>query len=393
VRLLVASDTPFLPPTAGNRRRIREMIEFLGAAGVEVGLVLLPAVDRAEWDEAGMRARVPSLRVAEPALGARVRDRLRRLAPGPPASRPIPVDAWCPRWFRAAVRRHAEEWRADAVLVEYVYLSACLPGLPERVLRLVDTHDVMHRRVDAYAGAGLAPRWFHTSAAEERRGLARADVVLAIREEEAAVLRALVPEAEVLTVPHGCPVAPAPPARALPGRLLFVGSYNDLNVEGLRWFADRVWPALCARRPGVELHVCGTIAAKLGAPPAGVRVRGALPALDEEYAAARVVIDPVAWGTGQPIKVIEALAHGRPVVSRRAAPAGTEDAVVEARDEHAFAAAIAGLLDDDAGWRRRAAAAAGAAAAVRCAPEAAFGPLLARLRAGRRPPAGPQKST
>src|SRR4029450_5080367 len=55
MRVLVASDTPFLPPTAGNRRRIHEMIGFLAGAGVEVGVVMLPAADRHEWDEAGVR--------------------------------------------------------------------------------------------------------------------------------------------------------------------------------------------------------------------------------------------------------------------------------------------------------------------------------------------------
>lgn len=386
MRLLVLSDTPFLPPTAGNRRRIAELLTFLGDSGIELGMLMLPAVDRAEWDEGAMRQRLARFEVAEPPLLARALARLwtraRRAGARPGQNdAPIPLDAWCPRWFRARVRRLARSWKPDAVMAEYVYLSACLDGLDRRVLRLLDTHDLMHRRGAAYAAAGVAPQWFHTSAAEERRGLARADVVLAIHEEEARVLRDMVPATEVLTVGHGCIVEPLPPEAARPGRLLVVASYNDLNVRGLLWFLQAVWPALRAARPGVELHVCGSIAAKLPPMPSGIFVRGVVPSLRDEYAQARVAIDPVPWGTGQPIKVVEALAHGRPVVSRRAAPEGLEEGVLVAEDAAAFAAAVLGLLDDRGRWADVARAAARAASA-RVSREVAFGPLLARLRAG-----------
>src|SRR4030095_9837594 len=113
-------------------------------------------------------------------------------------ARPLDVDAWCPPWFRARVERVADEWAAAAVIAAYVYQSACRDALGERTLRMIDTHDLMHRRAAVYAGAGLAPQWFHTTIEEERRGLVRADVVLAMHEGEAAELRAIVPGAEVL---------------------------------------------------------------------------------------------------------------------------------------------------------------------------------------------------
>jgi glycosyltransferase involved in cell wall biosynthesis len=384
MRLLVVSDTPFLPPTAGNRQRISELLAFLADAGIELGMLMIPAVDRPEWDEEAMRRRLARFEVAEPPASARLLARLRALVPGarpPESGAPVALDAWCPRWFRARARRLAREWRPDAVMAEYVYLSACLDGLGRRVLRLLDTHDLMHRRGEVYASAGVAPQWFHTTAAEERRGLARADVVLAIDEGEARVLRDMVPRTEVLTVGHGCAVEPLPPEAARPDRLLFVASYNDLNVRGLLWFLDAAWPALRAARPGVELHVCGSIAAKLPPMPSGIFVRGVVPSLRDEYAAARVALDPVAWGTGQPIKVVEAVAHGRPVVSRRPAPAGLEAGVVVGEDAAAFAAGVLALLGDRARWADAARAAARAATA-HVSREAAFGPLLARLRAG-----------
>jgi succinoglycan biosynthesis protein ExoO len=330
-----------------------------------------------------MAARLAFFEVATPPLVARIVRRLSGAAAAPPD-----VDAWCPRWFRARTRRVVRDWAPDAVIAEYVYLSGCLDGLDDggrRPLRVIDTHDVMHRRDAAYAEAGVAPQWFRTSAVEEARGLARADLVLAIQDDEAAALRALAPGVEVLTVPLACAVAPLPAAAVARTRILFVASYNDLNVAGLRWFVDGVWPALRAAEPALELHVCGTIATKLAAMPAGVSVRGVVASLQDEYAAARVVIDPVAAGTGLPTKVVEALAHARPVVARRQMPPAVDGGVRVAANEAAFAEAVVALLRDDAEWTRV------SDAALRCATtrfshQAAFGPLVARLRAGRRSP-------
>ena len=59
----------------------------------------------------------------------------------------------------------------------------------------------------------MAPRWFHTTYEQERRGLLRADIVLAINSTDAHVLERMVPEKTVLVAPHGESVRPAPPGK------------------------------------------------------------------------------------------------------------------------------------------------------------------------------------
>jgi hypothetical protein len=63
-------------------------------------------------------------------------------------------------------------------------------------------------------------------------------------------------------------------------------------------------------------------------------------------------------------------------------PREVDGGVLLAGDAAGFAAAVAGLLADAAAWARTGQAALGCAT-VRFSPEAVFGPLLARLRAGR----------
>ena len=409
MRLLVVSDTPFLPTTAGNRRRIDAMLSFFLDRGIEVGMLMLPAADIDTWDVDAMRARLSPFEIATPPKlrpGDAVQAAWNRAAAGiggvlrrvrrAPAPAPVDVDAWCPRWFRARTAALVEQWNPDVVLVEYVFLSACLEPIrrnPRRLRRtVIDAHDVMHRRLDAYAAAALPPAWFHTTAAEEARGLARADLILAIHEDDAGVLRRLVPDRAVLVAPHGQAMRPLAPEGAAPYRLLYVASYNELNVRALGWFLREVWPLVVARFPAAALTICGNIAAKLGALPAGVAARGSLPSLQEEYACARLVIDPAQAATGLQIKLVEALCHGRPVVATPAAAAGAacgpDDGVVVAATPAAFADAIARLFSDDALWRRLVTGAA-AQARRRFSPEAAFGPLLRCLESPQ-PPGMPE---
>ncbi|MCW5889736.1 MAG: glycosyltransferase family 4 protein [bacterium] len=379
MRILVLSNTPFAPPTAGNRRRIHDMLAWLRARGAAVAMLMLPAEDRGEWDVAAMRTGLDAFEIAEeiaPPRPSRPERLLRRLAPTLP-HRP---DGWCPPAFRDRAARFAAAWRPDVVLVEYVFLSACIPALralasPPRVV--IDTHDLMHRRVAAYGEAGLRAQWFHTTRGAERRGLARADLVLAIQEDDARVLRTLVRPDAVLTVPHAQPVAPAPLAAAT-SQCLVAASYNDINVVGLEWLLREVWPRLRAALPAAELVVCGNVIAKIGVRPAGVAFRGVVPSLDDAYAASRVVLVPVPSGTGLKVKLVEALCHGRPVVTTPAGAAGVDagegTGVAVAADAEAFVAATRRLLEDEVAWR----AAAGAAAAHarrRFAPDAAFAPL------------------
>jgi glycosyltransferase involved in cell wall biosynthesis len=379
-RLLVVSNTPFLPATAGNRERIRQMVSWLARRGWEVSVLLLPDADVETWDVAGMERTVARVEVARPparGLLARVTSHLRGGEAPADSGAPIGVDDWCPDWFRARVRAVVRAARPDVALVEYVFLSACLDDLPTpRPLAVIDTHDVMHRRRATYATAGVPLRWFHTTRAEEARGLARADVVLAISDEEATVLREMAPE--VLTVPHARDVAPAPLDAGVAGRVLYVASHNDLNVAAYEWLVTNVWPALRAAVPAAELVVCGTIGEKLGPPPAGVVVRGAVESLAAEYARARVVVNPAPSGTGLPVKTVEALCHGRPVVATPAGAGGIAGGVTTESDASRFAEAVVRLLTDTGEWRRLAADAATTARA-RFSPEAAFAALERRM--------------
>ncbi|HEV2069997.1 MAG TPA: glycosyltransferase, partial [Acidimicrobiales bacterium] len=108
----------------------------------------------------------------------------------------------------------------------------------------------------------------------------------------------------------------APPRRRPdePLRLLFVGSADYQPYErGIAWFVREVLPHL---QPIVP-----TIFDVVGVPPrrpvsaAGVRYVGKVPTVAEWYERCHAVVVPMFEGSGTRLKIVEAMAYGRPVVS------------------------------------------------------------------------------
>ena len=228
------------------------------------------------------------------------------------------LDDWCPASLAGRVAALHRARRYDAVLVNYVWLSRALEGAAG-TLRILDTHDLFGGR-DAVARAqGIDPSWFFTTVAEESRGLARADLVLGIQAEEAAVLRrrCAVPVAVLGHMPPLRFLAQPPgPAPVVP--FGYLGSANPWNLA-----AVRALDAALAAAPDLPWLLAGRILRRqdllLASRP---RLLAQVPDAAAFYAAVDCVLNPMAGGTGLKIKTVEALAFGNPVLGTRDAFAG-----------------------------------------------------------------------
>jgi polysaccharide biosynthesis protein PslH len=133
------------------------------------------------------------------------------------------------------------------------------------------------------------------------------------------------------------------------GCVLFVGDFTYApNREGLAWLVSDVLPIAWERRPRLRVLVAGR---GLTDPPADERVEvlGFVEDLRTAYAAADLVVVPLLHGGGSPLKFVEALAYGLPVVATEHAAGLLEDAVagrdfLAATDPSAFAGEIDRLL-------------------------------------------------
>ncbi len=113
----------------------------------------------------------------------------------------------------------------------------------------------------------------------------------------------------------GCRPPQAPDAP----RVLYVGALTYApNRAGLQWFVESIWPQLLARSPGVRLTIVGQGSRDFSVPETvaeSIDLLGFVEDLAPIYAASSVVVCPLLAGGGTRIKIIEAAAHGRPVVS------------------------------------------------------------------------------
>lgn len=329
-RILLISPTPTHPTNAGNRIRIVRLVEALHELGHEVHVLVAP---REQNDPAAMAAwlgeRLHLISYRRPArVEALIPKLIRwgRQSVDPDARYTWGIDDWYDPGLDVEIDRLHLSHRFDAVIVEYVFFSRALERFGSEVLKVVDTHDRFSLRHRLYLEIGLPPQFFSCTEEEEARGLNRADLVLAIQDTERAFFSRICHK-EVITVGHFVTVEPQfEPDRLQDGfNILFVGSANPINLDGIRAFVAQVWPLLRQRIPSAQLLLAGGVCNAEAGGDSIVRL-GFVDDVRSAYRQAHVVINPVRQGTGLNIKSIEALGYGMPLVSSSAGARGLESA-------------------------------------------------------------------
>jgi hypothetical protein len=245
----------------------------------------------------------------------------------------------------SAVTRLQQALGPHVLLAEYIWMTRILPLVPDHVVKVVDTHDVFSTKRDKVLRFGVDD--LNVEPAEEANRLSRADLVVAIQDDERRELQRIVPGIPVVTagVDFDCVDDPGAPSGQ---RILYVASANALNRKGLADFLRLAWPAVRRAIPAADLMLAGDIGATLVADVPGVTRLGRVADLSPLYGDARVVINPGVAGTGLKIKTLEALGHFRTVVSW---PSGVEGLPPElaarcvvVQDWYAFAQQLVRLL-------------------------------------------------
>jgi glycosyltransferase involved in cell wall biosynthesis len=365
-----------VPPAADGAGAIPVLLhaELLGMAERhEVTLVTAVGDEPGEAEAARRLAAEVEVHVADrrrPPPGLARRRRQLRMASSWARGR----QPWRTVWFAAPgiqriIDRLAAERSFDVVAVEDSAMSVFRypPGLPS----VFTHHEVLRPRpVDWRPGPPRRwPAWafgeldWHRWARFQPEAWRRFDRVQVFSRRDAEQVAALAPDVadRVRVDPFGLVLPPrADPAREVPGTILFVGAFHHPpNRDAATWLAREILPSVLERQPQARLRIVGSGPTPEVRALAGPHVDlvadapSVLPHLEE----AAVVMAPVRTGGGMRMKVLQAMAAGKAVVTT---PRGTEGytgfgeelplAVGESGAE--IAAATAALLGD-AEHRRR----------------------------------------
>lgn len=189
-----------------------------------------------------------------------------------------------------------------------------------------------------------------------RRTWPRFDLIQVFTARDAEAVAEIAPAvaARVRVNPFGlelpAPLRPAPPVSR---ELVFVGNFtHPPNADAALWLGTQIMPSLRARGTGARLTVIGPAApaAVRALARDDIRVTGAVPDVRPFLEQAAVVLAPIRIGGGMRMKVLEAMALGRAVVTTTRGTEGLEpargSAVVVADSADAFAAEVERLLGD-----------------------------------------------
>ena len=335
--------TPELPaePSSGASLRSHRLLQALSQAAA-VRLVLVGEGDPAELARA---TGAQSVEVFD-------RPRTRRGKAGVAARHGWPTGT-AAAWSAPAQQRVQRQAQGGAlVVVDHLQMAPYLPA-GGHLLSLHNAEAALLAQAPRPAGiaARAAHRWdVARTAALERSALSRAGAVVVVSERDAALLgRACV------VVPNGADLPTEVPARPQDGSVLFVGALKYApNADAVTWWAEQIW------QPGMPpLTVVGSgrehLPAGLHRHP-GLRIVGLVPEVGPWLAAAALVVVPLRHGGGTRLKVLEALAWGRPVISTGKGVEGLSvvagEQFVVAEDAASFRREIARLCADPAAAQR-----------------------------------------
>jgi GT2 family glycosyltransferase len=225
------------------------------------------------------------------------------------------------RWLRAHGRQIDLVWTARPDVTGPIL---DLIRAETRAPVLYYTHDLHHLRERRRWELEGDPRALAESKRLKRietRIFAQADRVMTPSEEEAAAIRADVPEAQVHAIPpYLLPATPLvrPGPASERDALIFVGGYNHTpNVDAAAWLVRDIMPLVWAALPDVRLLLVGN------APPPAVEnlasrrvaVTGFVPDVAPLYAMSRLSVNPLRYGAGVKGKIVASLQEGVPVVT------------------------------------------------------------------------------
>lgn len=267
--------------------------------------------------------------------------------------------------FRKKLQKLVQREKFDLVQYEYVQMGIYHKDLAH-IPSVLTEHEVnflaLQRSLPFIKGPLKKLKDYYDSLQMMKRELDvlnRMDRVICMNRHDANALVGYVPQEKLEILPHGVDTAyfaPMADVTPEPNAIGYFGAFQHYpNVDAVLYFVHDIFPLIKERIPDAHFYVIGSN------PPEEIKqlhgrtditVTGFVPDIRPYMARCAVIVAPIRLGLGMRVKVVEAMAMGKPVVATELACEGIDvtdgaDAAM-ANTEESFAESVCYMLQDHA---------------------------------------------
>ena len=290
---------------------------------------------------------------------------LMRFAPRVLSSQPYQMIRYCQTQVGSALDRLLLTDEFDVIVCDFLVAAGVIPwtfSCP----KVLFTHNVEALIFRRHLEVTRNPLWkavwwreFRTTARAERHYLHLADHVLTVSDADRNFFAQVIEPAKINVIPTGVDFDFFHPVvdQEKTNTLVFTGSMDWMpNEDGIFFFVEKILPQIRRHIPNVSLFVVGRRPPQrlreLARTSEGVHVTGAVEDIRPYLQQGSVYIVPLRVGSGTRLKIFEAMAMEKAVVSTQIGaeglPVQSGKNILLADEPEDFANAVVGLLRDDA---------------------------------------------
>ena len=279
-----------------------------------------------------------------------------------PDAAPYAVSRFGSGKVRDRLKRCLEEQRPDVVVCDFLDAAVNFPeqlAIPAVLFQHNVESEIWRRH--ATNGSGPVRKLiygleFSKMLRYEQKIVQRFDHVIAVSEHDKKLMTTWADPARVTVVPTGVDTAqfcPSPQPGQEKPLVVFVGAMDwEPNVDAAKYFCAEIWPLVLAKIPEAKFRIVGRNPDRRVQVLAGpsVEVTGRVASVVEHLREAAVVVVPLRVGGGTRLKIYEAMAVGKAVVSTTVGAEGLDvhhgRDMILADSPVSFAESVVTLLSD-----------------------------------------------
>lgn len=280
------------------------------------------------------------------------------------SSRPYVINKYRNREIADEIKKRVAAGEVDVVLCDFLEMSVNLEnitGVPMVLFQHNVETEIWRRHFETSENPlkkGYLYIDYQRFYRYERSACARFDDVLVVSEADGKLLREKYDVRHTTVIPTGVDIGyfRPNPDQIEPNSIIFVGSMDWLpNQDAVDYFVGEIYPRIKAKAADASFYIVGRRPPErimnLARQDSSIIVTGTVDDIRPYVDTARVYVVPIRIGGGTRIKIYEALAQKKAIISTTIGAEGLplEDGkhIIIADDPNDFAEAVVKIMNDD----------------------------------------------